>query len=307
VASCGGQGANPNDWQVNPSVCTVQNPGKQAFGSCTEWEFTLSGSVAQCGADDAGNVPLSKCQELCASAPSSLGTLSSCMVSLAGLQCVYGCAALGRRPSGLRASPVRERRTIPRFLATAAFLEAASVPAFERLARELAAHGAPRALRTAVRRAASDEIRHAAMMGELAAKAGAAIPAPRVKSGRTRSLERIASENAIEGCVRETFAAAVALVQAHRADDPEVRAVMRRIAADELRHANLSWRVASWIEPRLDAAARKRMRAARGRAVTQLIDSVSREPAPALVTHLGVPTRGVAMGIVKALSAALWA
>jgi hypothetical protein len=56
-----------------------------------------------------------------------------------------------------------------------------------------------------------------------------------------RSLEELAVENAVEGCVRETYGALTAIWQARTAKDPSVAAAVRRIARDETRHAALSW------------------------------------------------------------------
>ena len=58
-------------------------------------------------------------------------------------------------------------------------------------------------------------------------------------------------ENAIEGCVRETYGAVVNLVEARASSDPVVRKAMRSIADDECRHAELAWAVAAWLRPRL--------------------------------------------------------
>ena len=97
-------------------------------------------------------------------------------------------------------------------------------------------------------------------MAALARRAGATVPAPRMKKVAPRLLEEIARENAVEGCVNETFSAAIAAVQAACARDDRVRAAMRRIATDEMRHAELAWSVAGWIDTRLDAAARSGFR-----------------------------------------------
>lgn len=48
----------------------------------------------------------------------------------------------------------------------------------------------------------------------LAARYGATAPRPRVERAPVRSLEDIAVENAVEGCVRETFGALVGAWQA---------------------------------------------------------------------------------------------
>jgi hypothetical protein len=85
-----------------------------------------------------------------------------------------------------------------------------------------------------------------------------------------RSPFAIALENAIEGCVRESYGALVAHHQAQTAFDPEIRAVMRAIAQDETRHAELSWRVAAWLEPGLSPAERDALGVARSEALAQL-------------------------------------
>ncbi|MGH7436059.1 MAG: ferritin-like domain-containing protein, partial [Polyangiaceae bacterium] len=70
---------------------------------------------------------------------------------------------------------------------------------------------------------------------------------PRVERGPVRPLEDIATENAAEGCVRETFGALIGIWQARFAGDPQVRRAMNGVARDESRHAALSWEVARWI------------------------------------------------------------
>ena len=60
--------------------------------------------------------------------------------------------------------------------------------------------------------------------GALGASAAVVPPIP------SRSIEPLAIDNAGEGCVRETFGAALAAVQAQRATDPTVRAMMVMVA-----------------------------------------------------------------------------
>jgi hypothetical protein len=127
-----------------------------------------------------------------------------------------------------------------------------------------------------------------------------------VRDWRTRSLEAMAIENAVEGCVRETFGAAVAVAQSVGASDRRVRAAMRAIAVDETRHAELSWQVARWLEGRLDAAARERVAGARRRAVGSLVRSASTSVHPSLVDELGLPSPHVAVAMAMDLDAALW-
>jgi hypothetical protein len=116
------------------------------------------------------------------------------------------------------------------YLAEMARLEAASVHAFRHSKRELVAHGAPRALVRAAERAARDEIRHARMAAALTRRYGS-TPAPHeMKTVPIRSLEAMAIENAVEGCVRETLGALIATWQAACAKDPVIRSALARIA-----------------------------------------------------------------------------
>ena len=65
------------------------------------------------------------------------------------LSCILDCNAgpgPGRRPEGLAPSTATGACAVGRYFADAAHLEAASVHAFRRLARELTAHGAPSSL-----------------------------------------------------------------------------------------------------------------------------------------------------------------
>ncbi len=152
----------------------------------------------------------------------------------------------GRRPQGL-AFETPSSSSPGDVLATMAVLEAASVVAFDRLARELEAHGAPGELVARARSAMADEIRHTRTLRRLArARGGRAIPWRRAELPVRPRLE-LGIENATEGCVSEAFGAATALVQAERATDPEVRAAFAVIAEDELEHAALAWDVHAWL------------------------------------------------------------
>ncbi|MDX2089117.1 MAG: hypothetical protein SFX73_14765 [Kofleriaceae bacterium] len=168
----------------------------------------------------------------------------------------------GRRPEGLVVDGALAGSEVATELAQMAELEAASVPAFERLARELAHHGAPAELIRRARLAMGDEIRHARDLGELAHRFGCAPRAIDVPELPCRSLDEIARENAIEGCVREAFGALTATFQAERAA-PELRPVFVAIADDERNHAELAEDVHAWIFSALDERARAEIHAAR--------------------------------------------
>ncbi|HVU00581.1 MAG TPA: ferritin-like domain-containing protein [Polyangiaceae bacterium] len=213
----------------------------------------------------------------------------------------------GRRPPGLAASRGRARDELTAFFEEMSRLEAASVPAFRTLARELRAHGAPRSLRRSAKRAARDEIRHARLGTLLAERFGGTYVRPDVTPRPLRSVEEIATDNATEGCVRETFGAMIATWQARVATDPVVRGVMRRVAVDETRHAALALRVAKWADRRLDAAARARVVDARRRAARDVMAELQAEPSRRLVSIAGLPQGHEARSLASSLHDALWA
>ncbi len=215
------------------------------------------------------------------------------------------CPVPGRRPDGLRDARPDAPDAMGLWLARAAHMEAASVFAFESLARELAELGAPAALVDAARRSADDERRHARMMGRLAERAGAAVPPVEVEAPCARTAFAIARENAVEGCVHETWAAMEALAQSSRAARPGVAATMGAIAVDEMRHASLAWQVAAWLEPRLSEAERAAVREAREGARATLEARVERGYDRGLGEALGLPPPGLAARLVASLHAAL--
>jgi hypothetical protein len=217
-----------------------------------------------------------------------------------------GCGGAGRRPEGLCAPVFTTDAATPGgWLSRAAFLEAASVDAFRLLRRQLAELGAPRRLLRAASRAARDERRHARRMGALARRHGVAAPEPRVAPAPPVALEALATHNAAEGCVRETFGVVVARWQAAHAADRELGAAMARVAGDEARHAALAWQIDAWAKVRLDVAARARVERARAEAARALCGEAARPVPAALVTRLGVPDAAAAGRLAERLGAAI--
>ena len=220
--------------------------------------------------------------------------------------------AIGRRPPGLDASlplpageRVGERAVVGRFFAEAAHLEAASVPAFERLSLELALHGAPVELREAMLSAALEELQHTRITSSLAREFGATPRVPEVTERPLRTLFELALDNATEGCVRETFGALVAQHQAMRAQDPRIREAMTVIARDELRHAELSWALNEWAESQLAEEDREKLRAARNAALEKLRVELETEVDDALVREAGMPSAAVAQQLFANVSLSL--
>jgi hypothetical protein len=224
------------------------------------------------------------------------------------LDCILTCSGPnpGRRPEGLVA-PTTPAYDCPvgRYFARAAHLEAASVHAFRRLAGELALHGAPSALVAGARRALRDERRHARLTRRLAATHGSDPLPVRVAKPARRTLEAIAVENVVEGCVRETFAALLAVYQSRAAADPNVRAAMAQIAPDETRHAELAWAIDGWLRARLDRRARRRVTAARRAAVAQLVAEAAELP-PSLAHPIGLPNLETMRALLEETRRNLW-
>jgi hypothetical protein len=130
-----------------------------------------------------------------------------------------------------------------------ALAEHASIAAFARNTLELLSLGAPAELVAGSQRAGLDEVRHAQRCFELAAAyAGSPLspgPLPLLPARRA-SLERLAVDTFIEGCVGETISAMHAL-RATKRSPTDIAKVWGMLARDEMRHAALAWRTLTWV------------------------------------------------------------
>ncbi|WAS94667.1 ferritin-like domain-containing protein [Nannocystis punicea] len=222
------------------------------------------------------------------------------------VECAYPATCGGRRHACVTSWGERaEADPAGAWLARAAHDEAASVHAFHELARELAAWGAPAELLARIDAAAADEVRHAEVVANAARVRGAEVTPPTHVALAVRELQAIAVENAVEGCVRETWAALAAAHQARFAAEPELRAMYAEIAADEARHAELAWAIDAWLMGQLDAAGREAVATARRAAIAELLASLAGFEEPALHT-LGLPPAVAAVRLCGELDAALW-
>jgi hypothetical protein len=218
---------------------------------------------------------------------------------------VSGC--VGRRPPGLlAAASARHASEVGGFFASIAALEAAAVTAFHVIEAELAALGAPAELIAAARDSAADEERHWTITSALAAEWGALAARPCVEPRPLRALFDFALDNVVEGCVRETFGAAVARYQAACAVDPRVRELLARIAQDEQRHAELSFRILAWLEPLLGAGELARLEVAARQAIAELRAEQRTEPSWSVRRNAGMPSAAAAARLIDALEAGLW-
>jgi len=172
--------------------------------------------------------------------------------------------ACGRRPSGMELVAAVASAECPdahhaaaevgAYLAECAQLEAAAVIAFELLACELSAHAAPAALIERCLSAVEDERRHTRLMTAAARRYGVEPTRPAPLTRALPTLIELARENVVEGCVRETWGALSAALQARTARDPQLAALYASIAPDELNHAELSWDIHDWLAERTDSA-----------------------------------------------------
>jgi hypothetical protein len=292
-------------YQVDPSVCAPQvSFVAETCTSVCQTNIVLACeaySVVDAGTDaDAGD-PCAVCALFSDAGPTSCYATSNPQGPGTQITCGSCCIA-GRAPRGFAPSPSHAPSARAERLAAMAQLEAASVDAFHALHADLLALGAPRRLLASVRTAARDETRHAWDMGLAAARFGAKVPAACVGPASARTLEQLAMENAEEGCVRETFGAALAALQAAMTSDQDLRRLLRAIARDELRHASLAWRIARWLDGRLDGAGRARVNRARETALAALDGELARDAADEM---LGLPPPSVTRALLARVRPAI--
>jgi hypothetical protein len=216
----------------------------------------------------------------------------------------YDCEVGGRLSDALVSDGHREHDDgVAAWFAAMAHAEAASVVSFVRLAAALAEHGAPAELIASCRDAARDEARHTRVMRSHARARGLEPTRPCHRAIVMPTLEALARENAIEGCVRETWAAAQIVWQAGRAEHPRLRKELAIIARDEVRHAELAWAIDAWARTRLDPGAIARIDHAQADAAAELArDGVSARE----LEGLGLPSHADARRLADSLRAALW-
>ena len=272
-------------------VCTENNGGPTATGYAL---LTRTGSG--CGTSDDINehrVTVSKAGEFV--------VVDSVLIQAGNPNC-----AIGRRPERLAACERASEDDLGAWFAEIAHLEAASVIAFERLAIELRLLGAPEELVATAEESARDEVRHAETTAALARRFGGVVTKPSVPDVAPRALFDVARENAVEGCVRETFGALVATYQGGHAVDADIRAAMRVIANEETRHSALAWEIAAWAEPLLTTSERAEVAEARRVAATELRCELHAEAPHGARALAGAPMARDAVAMFDAAAAELW-
>jgi hypothetical protein len=213
----------------------------------------------------------------------------------------------GRRPEGFSAPDSNEEASVlGDYFARAAYHDIASASAFLRLARELEQHGAPACLVDGCRSAHDAELRHAQSFGDLAEDYGVVAPAPPSLTMSVRPLVAVALEDIVEGLVRETYGAVVAMFRARSAGTASIRPVMKAIARDEQAHARLARDLAAWFAETLDETENVWIDNAMGHAARALSREVDIEVAGTLSWEVGVPSRHDAVDICTGLFKRVW-
>jgi hypothetical protein len=168
--------------------------------------------------------------------------------------------------------------------------EHASVGAFARLTLDLLALGAPPALVAAAQRDALDEIAHTEACFALARSIDG-VPSspgafPQASRARTLSgirfiaLGELAVDSLVDGALHEGLSARVISKLARRCEVPEITSTLRRLAADEGRHAAHGWDVVEWcVEQGGESVLRALEGALRG------LPETMRTPLPAEAVH----------------------
>lgn len=240
-------------------------------------------------------------------------TLVSCDVDYTAIHSPYTCPrpVVGRIPNGLHLgkngmSTQSSVHTIGQYLADMTAMETAAITAFDYLTRELEAYDAPEALIARARQAVLEEARHAEMAGLLSASYEAEMTEVTVDDFSLRSLYDIALENAVEGCVNETFAAACGLWQSEYAQLEVFREVIAHITDEEMGHAELSWAIHQWVMPQLSQVEQEQIRVAQAEAVESLVKDFKQESNPVLQQAFGLPTKEDAARLFAQLKDSVW-
>lgn len=134
--------------------------------------------------------------------------------------------------------------------------ECEAVASFLQVADALMAAGAPVELVDAALSAAADEVRHALLCAARAWDAGLSADASRpvmpgdfarpALADREAALIRLATESLADGLLNEGAAAAQAAADPRRGHNSRADRTLRRIAAEERRHAHLGAAIAGW-------------------------------------------------------------
>lgn len=142
-----------------------------------------------------------------------------------------------------------ERAVVAAMWAFRARSENQAAARFARIADRLDALEAPSALRALARRSIDDERRHRGRCAALAERFGHAsldaelveAPAPEVAPAHLPAARRVTYELVAFCCLTESINAALLTRSFAQTTEPDSRAAIREILADEVQHARLGW------------------------------------------------------------------
>jgi hypothetical protein len=227
-----------------------------------------------------------------------------------------GRVVVGRAYEGYY--PIRDCAALGAYFDSLAQDEAASVVSFLRLSVELAAHGAALSLVARCEAAAGEELRHYLAMraltanGDASALAGAhleeavyAAACERAAAFPVRSLIAIARENRVEGCISETYSAALAGYQAAAAVHAGFRRAMQTIAVEETSHAQLAWDIDAWCMEMLTALERQMLDSAADERMHALCTN-NDVPCPTWAKDVALPDAAARAALLRSLQSNLW-
>lgn len=149
-----------------------------------------------------------------------------------------------------------------------------SAQTFANLLPQLVAAESPLDYKTVALRSSMDELRHAALCGQVVALLGgdpsvevALEPEPPTRHPGVSPLEEALRNLIFVGCISETIAVGLLTEERDLTTEPFVRRALTQLLADETLHARIGWAYLREVWPRLDAAARERTRDYAGRAL----------------------------------------
>ena len=284
--------------QTEPTDFTYECENESDLCPNTSTTVSLGGTDFKSYLNDEEQLTEDSCLEICVdqSVPSSYNI---CSCSYDGINDSGGydvtcltieCAVEGRAHGAIKKATMTSGPTpIAHWLARAFHGEASSVAAFSILASELRQHNAPPSLAKRCMRAAKEEVMHARMMSRFCAQEGGKASPLDFGTQTKRGIFELAMDNAVEGCIFETYAALRARYQSLHAENKKVRKIMKIIARDETAHAQLAWDIHSWIMPQLSDEQRACVAKEQEKARRKLKESVQNSPSTSLSKEIGLP------------------
>jgi len=203
--------------------------------------------------------------------------------------CEYSvCAVEGRGHADIaKLTQATGHSEMARYFVRSYHAEASSVGAFLQLRAELQFHDAPLEMQQRCLKAAVEEVHHARMMAKLAQDEECELPELQFGDFCERSLFELTLDNAVEGCIYESFSALKAQYQSTNSSDERLLTAMKVIARDETHHAQLAWDIHHHLMSRLtldeQVQIRQAQRAALNNVLTQATLDASRSGEPPVV------------------------